>query len=135
MSAERTDYEQFEQSSVQNRRRLREEELILAVTEALCTEMETSGITKTQLAANLGKSKGFVSQLLAGGRNLTLRSIADVADAIGRRAHFSLAPEQVRSVVNPGTQTLKRTEKPVHRPHRPHPVRKSAHYPSASRGS
>jgi hypothetical protein len=92
MTLTHTDYEKFEQSSVQNRRRLREEELILEVTETFCQVMEAEDISKTQIATSLEKSKGFVSQLLAGGRNLTLRSIADLADAVGCKAHFSLAP-------------------------------------------
>lgn len=95
MTLAQTDYEKFEQSSVENRRRLREEELILEVTEMLCNTMEANNINQTQVATNLGKSKGFISQLLAGGRNLTLRSIADVADAIGCTAHFALEPQQV----------------------------------------
>jgi len=85
-----TDYEKFEKSSVQNRRLLREEELFLEVTETFCRVMETEDISKKQIADSLGKSKGFVSQLLAGDRNLTLRSVADLADAIGCKAHFSL---------------------------------------------
>lgn len=102
MNFQQTDYENFEQSSVENRRRLREEELILEVTETLCDAMETRKISKTQVAAKLGKTKGFVSQLLAGGRNLTLRSIADVADAVGCQAHFVLSDPQVYTVTNLG---------------------------------
>jgi transcriptional regulator with XRE-family HTH domain len=72
----------------------------LEVTETLCNAMEANNINKTQVATKLGKSKGFVSQLLAGGRNLTLRSIADVADAIGCRAHFVVEPQQVTTAIN-----------------------------------
>jgi transcriptional regulator with XRE-family HTH domain len=80
--ARRSDYEEFESSSAANRRLLRQEELILEVTEALAEALQREGITRTQLAARLGRSKGFVSQILAGQRNLTLRTIADVADAL-----------------------------------------------------
>ena len=82
MSRKLTDYEAFETSSVSNRRLLRQEELILEVTEALSGALEKEGITKKDLAERLSKTKGFVSQILAGGRNLTLRTIADVADAL-----------------------------------------------------
>lgn len=85
MSHKLTDYEAFEISSVSNRRLLRQEELILEVTEALSQALKKEDITKKDLADRLGKSKGFVSQLLAGGRNLTLRTIADVADALDCR--------------------------------------------------
>ncbi len=79
---EMTDYERFEGASAQNRRLLRQEELILDVTEALCDALESEGVKRTELAQRLGKTKGFVSQLLSGSRNLTLRTIADVADAL-----------------------------------------------------
>lgn len=82
MSRKLTDYEVFETSSVSNRRLLGQEELILEVTEVLSQALEKEGITKKDLAERLGKTQGFVSQILAGGRNLTLRTIADVADAL-----------------------------------------------------
>lgn len=82
MSHKLTDYEAFEISSVSNRRLLRQEELILEVTEILSQALKKEGITKKDLADRLGKTKGFVSQVLTGGRNLTLRTIADIADAL-----------------------------------------------------
>lgn len=97
MSTSRTDYEKFERSSVANRRLLRQEDLILEVTEALSEALAQTQRTKSELAIALGKSKGFVSQLLAGGRNLTLRTVADVADALGCRARFTVEPEAKQS--------------------------------------
>ena len=93
MTKARTDYEVFEQSSVTNRRLLREEELILDVTEALSEMLEEEGVAQTILAQRLGKTKGFVSQILAGGRNLTLRTIADIADALGYRIRIVFSKE------------------------------------------
>lgn len=99
MSRKVTDYEVFESSSTRNRRLLRQEELILDITEALSKALEEEGVTKTELAKRLGKTKGFVSQILAGGRNLTLRTIADVADALGRSVHIQCEkPQQVEQV-------------------------------------
>ncbi len=80
-----TDYEALEQSSPQNRRLLRQEELILEVTEALSQALAREQMTKKALADRLGKTRAFVSQVLAGGRNLTLRTVADIADALGYR--------------------------------------------------
>jgi ribosome-binding protein aMBF1 (putative translation factor) len=85
-----TDYELFEQASPENRLLHREEQLIFDVTEALSEALEQAGLSKTELARRLGKSKGFVSQLLAGGRNLTLRTLADVADALDCRVQFKV---------------------------------------------
>ena len=86
-----TTHKTFEASSDQKRRWLRQEELILDVIERLNEVIESENISKTALADKLGCTKGFVSQILAGGRNLTLRTIADVADALGHEPQFQLA--------------------------------------------
>ena len=69
-------------------RLLRQEELILDVTESLTEAIENTGITRAELARRLGRSPGFVSQLLGGGRNLTLRTIADISAALSLRPEF-----------------------------------------------
>lgn len=89
-----TDYELFEQSSAHNRRLLREEELILEVTEAVSAVMEKEHISKAQLAKRLGKTKGFISQLLSGGRNLTLRTLAGLVDALGYRVTIRVSKDR-----------------------------------------
>lgn len=86
-----TEYDRFEQSSLRNRQLLRGEELIVEVTEALSEVMEEEGVNKTELADRLGNTKGFVSQLLTGGRNLTLRTLASLADALGYRVQIVLS--------------------------------------------
>ncbi len=72
------------------RRLFAQEDLILEVTETLCELLENEKISRKELADLLGKSKGFVSQLLNGGRNLTLRTVADILHVLGYRA--SLTP-------------------------------------------
>lgn len=100
MSRKLTDYEAFEISSASNKRLLRQEELILEITEVLSQALEKAGITKKDLAERLGRTQGFVSQILAGGRNLTLRTIADVADALECRIriHCEKARQMEREV-------------------------------------
>jgi hypothetical protein len=65
-------------------------DLIMEVTETLCELLEKEKIFRKELADRLGKTKGFVSQLLNGGRNLTLRTVADILHVLGYRA--SLTP-------------------------------------------
>jgi transcriptional regulator with XRE-family HTH domain len=65
-------------------------DLIMEVTETLCELLEKEKISRKELADRLGKSKGFISQLLNGGRNLTLRTVADILHVLGYRA--SLTP-------------------------------------------
>jgi plasmid maintenance system antidote protein VapI len=69
---------------------LRQEELILEATEALARALQSSGLTQSELAGRLGKTEGFVSQILSGDESLTLRSLADVADALGCRVQIQL---------------------------------------------
>jgi transcriptional regulator with XRE-family HTH domain len=64
-------------------------DLIMEVTETLCELLEKEKITRKELADRLGKSKGFISQLLNGGRNLTLRTVADILHVLGYRAHLT----------------------------------------------
>lgn len=71
-------------------RLLRQERLILDVTEALTEALDNSGMTRAELAERLGRTPGFVSQVLGGGRNLTLRTIADIAAALSHRPSFAL---------------------------------------------
>jgi len=65
------------------RKLLAQEELILEVTETICDLLEEEKISRKELAERMGKSKGFVSQLLGGGRNLTLRTMADILHVLG----------------------------------------------------
>ena len=74
-------------------RMVRQEELILDVTERLAVELVKAGVTKAELARRLGRTPGFVSQVFGGGRNLTLRTIADIAGALSVRPSFKLSPE------------------------------------------
>jgi len=64
---------------------LEQERLILAATELVHELLEEQGVTKTELAQRLDRTKGFVTQLLGGDRNLTLRTLADLAGALGHR--------------------------------------------------
>lgn len=82
--------------SREGRRLYGQERLILEVTELICEIMEAKGITRSELAGRLGKSKGWVSQLLDGGANMTLHTIADVFTALDTRLGLSHAPLHVR---------------------------------------
>lgn len=82
------EYSAFRNASEKNRRLLLQEELILDVTEAIAEQMESQNLLQKDLAKRLNKTKGYVSQLLGGGRNLTLRTISDVADALDCRVKF-----------------------------------------------
>ena len=65
----------------------------MEVTETICELLEKEKISRKELADRLGKTKGFVSQLLNGGRNLTLRTVADILHVLGYKV--SLMPHKV----------------------------------------
>jgi transcriptional regulator with XRE-family HTH domain len=69
-----------------------EETLIFDVTEEISRELAAAGITRKELAEALGKTKGHVTQLLSGERNMTLRTAADLAHALDRRLHVRAQP-------------------------------------------
>ena len=64
-----------------------QERLIVETTEHIWALMERQGVSKTMLATTLGRSKAYISQLLNGTRNMTLRTLADIAGALGCAAH------------------------------------------------
>ena len=72
-------------------RLVRQEDLILEVTNRLTEALEAAGVTKAELAKRIGRSPGFVSQVFGGGRNLTLRTISDIAAALSLRPTLQLA--------------------------------------------
>jgi transcriptional regulator with XRE-family HTH domain len=75
------------------RKLLAREELILEVTETICNILDSEHISRKELADRLGKSKGFISQLLNGGRNLTLRTVADILHVLGYKV--ALKPDKL----------------------------------------
>jgi transcriptional regulator with XRE-family HTH domain len=97
------------------RKLLAQEELILEVTETICELLGNEKVSRKELADRLGKSKGFISQLLNGGRNLTLRTVADILHVLGYKV--SLNPQknvkkrQDRKIIEFPIQTI--YQKPV----------------------
>jgi transcriptional regulator with XRE-family HTH domain len=77
-------------STEERRMQFAEEALIVDVAEQIWSAMTTAKVTKSEIAQKLGKSKALVSQLLNGSRNLTLRSLADIAFTLGYRVDVSL---------------------------------------------
>lgn len=70
-------------STPEGAKALRQEKFILEVTELICKLMKQQGVSRTELAERMGKSKGRVSQLLDGEANLTLRTLSDIFSALG----------------------------------------------------
>lgn len=79
-----TQFEKFIEQP-ENRRIFEQERLLVDATELLSTVMETTGTKRADLAQRLGKSKAYVTQILRGNQNLTLKTLADAFFALDHR--------------------------------------------------
>ena len=84
-----TFFESMTESEV-GRRLFEQERAILEMTELILERMQEAGVSRSQLAERLGKSKSFISQILDGSANMTLRTVSDLFSALGRRIRFSV---------------------------------------------
>lgn len=76
------------------RREYEQERLVLWTTSRICELMEEAGVSRAELARLLGTSRANVTAMLSGSRNLTLRTLADVAFVLGSRAEIRMEPLQ-----------------------------------------
>ena len=65
--------------------------LVTQLTNEITFHMREGGINRAELAARMGVSPGRISQILGGGENLTLRTLAALATALDARFDFELS--------------------------------------------
>jgi len=109
------------------RKTFQQEKLILEVTELISEAMKENEVSRADLARLLGRTRSYITQILTGSRNLTLRTWADAMTVLGQEARVSRAlladlgkesiawkaqPENVPSVQNraPAPVVLSRRE-------------------------
>jgi transcriptional regulator with XRE-family HTH domain len=78
------------------RREFEQERLVLEATEEVCRLITASGMNRVELARKLGVSAAHISQTLSGQRNMTLRTLSDLAWALGRCARIAFDPAEER---------------------------------------
>lgn len=83
--------EQWLQESPQSARLFAEEKLILEATNALWASMKAKELTQTDIAQLLEVSKPHVSKVLSGHHNMTLRTLASLAYAMGKKVNLLLS--------------------------------------------
>lgn len=92
--------EQWLDESSENRRLFAQEGLILEVSKAIYAALEKFGKKKVDIANALNVNKAYISQVLSGSRNMTLRTLSDICFAIGIEPVISIdrhdSPELVR---------------------------------------
>lgn len=69
-----------------------QEKLIVEVTELISELMPRENINRTELAKRLGVGKSYVTQLLDGTSNMTLRTISDVFTVLDHELVISASP-------------------------------------------
>ena len=74
-----------------------DKELSLLVTQLMNEinwHMRERGLSRADLASRMGVSPGRISQVLSGGENLTLRTLASLATALDARFEMELRPQE-----------------------------------------
>jgi transcriptional regulator with XRE-family HTH domain len=69
-----------------------EEGLVLEVTEAICNLLQKQNMKRSGLARKLGVDKSYITQLLDGSSNMTLKTISDVLFCLDSRAKIKIEP-------------------------------------------
>src|SRR5438876_847735 len=87
-------------------RLFQQERAIYEVTELIESVMEADGVSRAELARKLGRSKGWVTQLLDGEANKTIRTVTDVLAVLGREYHSFERPIQIGSRATPCISTV-----------------------------
>lgn len=76
----------------EGRRLFQQEWSISAVTGLLCKRMHEQGVSRAELARRLEKTPGWVTQLLDGDRNKTVRTLSDAFCVLGLSLEFHDRP-------------------------------------------
>src|SRR2546429_9722281 len=83
--------------------------LVTQLTNEITFHMRECGISRADLAARMCVSPGRVSQILGGGENLTLRTLAALVTALDARFDFELSSLQTPDAYTSGSEA-----RPVH---------------------
>ena len=92
MNKSKTWLEKQKQKNPALARQIEEEMLLQSIGDLFSDVMIQHGLNKAELAKRLRTSRAYVTQILSGDRNLSLRSLAKLAYAMGLRVHVKLEP-------------------------------------------
>jgi len=88
-------------TAAQQRPEYWEEGAIIDFTEALYSAMAQQGVTRSELARRLGSSQAYITRVLSGNANFTLKTMSKLAFALGMQLDVGLSP-QARPAVAAG---------------------------------
>lgn len=75
--------------------------LVTQLTNEITVHLREHGLTRAELASRMGVSPGRISQVLSGGENLTLRTLAALSTALD--AQFDVQLTSVKPVSDAGS--------------------------------
>ena len=101
--------------------------LVTQLTNEVTWSLRERGLTRADLAARMGVSPGRVSQILGGGENLTLRTLAALSTALDARFDVELSPLKSGDTYTSGSPAQGEAAPAVN--HRPLP--RSRHHDNA----
>jgi transcriptional regulator with XRE-family HTH domain len=80
----------------------KQEQLLFDATELISRAMVQQRVSKSDLAKRIGKSKAYVTQVLGGRTNMTLRTLSDLANAVGYEVELGAINLQTSQTVHVG---------------------------------
>lgn len=66
------------------------EEVLFSVAEQLCSHLENQNLTRSDLAKRMGVSGAYVTKILNGNPNLTIKSLLKLSDTLGKKLAIQL---------------------------------------------
>lgn len=76
--------------------------LITQLTDEITVYLREQGLTRAELASRMGVSPGRISQVLSGGENLTLRTLAALSTALDAQFDVQLGSRKPATDAGPG---------------------------------
>lgn len=90
------------------------EGVILDVTEQIVAAMQEQEISRSELAKRMGVSRAYITKLLRGEGNTTLRTLVRIALALGLRPQVSFVEPEPMDEAQPARESASREEVAAH---------------------
>jgi transcriptional regulator with XRE-family HTH domain len=70
--------------------------VILNASELIASVLKERGITRSELAKLIGKTKGYITQILSGTTNMTIGTLSDILFSMGSGLELNRKPVETR---------------------------------------
>src|SRR5438445_13717253 len=74
------------------------EKILLQLGEDICRLMRDQSLSRAEVAARLGVSRAYVTKVLNGNPNLTIKTLLKLSDALGRELAIHFVPKPDRKL-------------------------------------